>query len=60
MRLTRRNRPRALIAVITSVVPTGTPLSLATPSATAATVDTNSWQFFMGSHLDIFDHATCA
>ncbi|MGJ6964789.1 RICIN domain-containing protein, partial [Streptosporangium sp. G11] len=62
MRPTRRNRLRVLIAVITSVVLTGALLSLANPSANAATVDTNAWYVLVnrtsGKALDVYNLAT--
>ncbi|MFS1305267.1 RICIN domain-containing protein, partial [Streptosporangium longisporum] len=62
MRPTRRNRLRVLIAVITSVVLTSTLLTLATSSATAATVDTNAWYVLVnrtsGKALDVYNLST--
>ncbi|SNT33885.1 Ricin-type beta-trefoil lectin domain-like [Streptosporangium subroseum] len=62
MRPTRRNRLRVLIAVLTSFVLTSALLTLATPSATAATVDTNAWYVLVnrtsGKALDVYNLAT--
>jgi beta-xylosidase len=61
-RPSRRNRLRALLAAITSAVLVGALLTLATPPATAATVDTNAWYVLVnrnsGKALDVYNLST--
>ncbi|MFF5109519.1 family 43 glycosylhydrolase [Streptosporangium sp. NPDC000509] len=58
----RRNRLRMLLAAITSIMLTGALLTLASPAATAATVDTNAWYVLVnrtsGKALDVYNLST--
>ena len=57
-----RNRLRILLAAITSAILVGTLLTLATPAANAATVDTGAWYVLVnrnsGKALDVYNLAT--
>ncbi|WP_440107311.1 RICIN domain-containing protein, partial [Streptosporangium sp. H16] len=62
MRPIRRNRLRVLIAAMAAFVLTGALLTVATSSATAATVDTNAWYVLVnrtsGKVLDVYGQST--
>ncbi|MFC4901683.1 family 43 glycosylhydrolase [Streptosporangium amethystogenes subsp. fukuiense] len=62
MHYTRRNRLRVLLAAITSAILVGTLLTLVTPAANAATVDTGAWYVLVnrnsGKALDVYNLAT--
>ncbi|WP_440074064.1 RICIN domain-containing protein, partial [Streptosporangium sp. OZ121] len=62
MRPLRRNRLRVLIAAMAAFVLTGALLTVATSSATAATVDTNAWYVLVnrtsGKALDVYNLST--
>ncbi|MGW0595291.1 RICIN domain-containing protein, partial [Streptosporangium sp. NPDC002607] len=62
MPFTRRNHLRILLAAVTSAILVGTLLTLATPVANAATIDTNAWYVLVnrtsGKALDVYNLAT--